>query len=145
MIWVVGLPWKLSGKESACNAGDVGVILGQEDFLEKGMATHSAILVGKSHAQRDHKRACGVTKELDMIQQLNTSSTQIISIIFWRLYWRRFPGEGNSYPSAILIGKSHAQRDHKRICGVTKELDMIQQLNTSTTQIISIISPSQGL
>ena len=27
--------------------------MGQEDFLEKGMATHSASLVGKSHAQRD--------------------------------------------------------------------------------------------
>ena len=28
------------GKESTCNAGD----LGQEDALEKGMATHSSIL-----------------------------------------------------------------------------------------------------
>jgi len=27
--------------------------MGQEDFLEKGMATHFASLVGKSHAQRD--------------------------------------------------------------------------------------------
>ena len=35
------------GKESACNAGDagdVGLISGQEDPLEKGMATHSSIL-----------------------------------------------------------------------------------------------------
>ena len=30
------------GKESACNAGDLGLILGQEDPLEKGMATHSS-------------------------------------------------------------------------------------------------------
>ena len=30
-------------KESACNAGDLGLILGQED-LEKGMATHSSVL-----------------------------------------------------------------------------------------------------
>ena len=36
----LGLPWWLSGKESACNAGD----LGQEDPLEKEMATHSSIL-----------------------------------------------------------------------------------------------------
>ena len=42
-----GLPWWLSGKESACNAGasgDVGLIPGQEDLLEKGMATQSSIL-----------------------------------------------------------------------------------------------------
>jgi len=38
----LGLPWWLS-KESAHNAGDLGLILG-EDPLEKGMATHSSIL-----------------------------------------------------------------------------------------------------
>ena len=32
------------GKESACNAGDPGLILGQEDLLEKEQATHSNIL-----------------------------------------------------------------------------------------------------
>ena len=32
------------GKESACDAGDVGQFLGQEDPLEEGMATHSSIL-----------------------------------------------------------------------------------------------------
>ena len=32
------------GKESACNVGDLGSILGWEDPLEKGMATHSSIL-----------------------------------------------------------------------------------------------------
>ena len=32
------------GKESTCNAGDLGSILGQEDPLEKEMAIHSSIL-----------------------------------------------------------------------------------------------------
>ena len=32
------------GKESACNVGDPGSILGWEDPLEKGMAIHSNIL-----------------------------------------------------------------------------------------------------
>ena len=32
------------GKESACSAGGSGSIHGQEDHLEKGMATHSSIL-----------------------------------------------------------------------------------------------------
>ena len=40
----LGLPWRLSGKESAYNAEDVGLISGQEDPLEKEMATHSSIL-----------------------------------------------------------------------------------------------------
>ena len=32
------------GKESACNAGDPGLIPGSGRSLEKGMATHSSIL-----------------------------------------------------------------------------------------------------
>ena len=42
----LGLPWWLTGKESACNAGDTDSVqfLGQEDPMEKGMATHSIIL-----------------------------------------------------------------------------------------------------
>ena len=42
----VGLPWWLSGKESACNAGDKETrvqSLGWEDPLKKEMATHSNI------------------------------------------------------------------------------------------------------
>ena len=38
------LPCGSDGKESACNTGDAGSTLGQEDLLEKGMATHSSIL-----------------------------------------------------------------------------------------------------
>ena len=37
-----GPPRKLSGKESACNPGDMSS-LGREDPLEKEMATHSSI------------------------------------------------------------------------------------------------------
>ena len=37
-------PGGSNGKESACNAGDQIPSLGQEDPLEKGMATHSSIL-----------------------------------------------------------------------------------------------------
>ena len=33
-----------AGKESTCNVGDLGSILGWEDLLEKGKATHSSIL-----------------------------------------------------------------------------------------------------
>ena len=40
----MGFPGSSTGKESACNAGDLGSILGWEDPLEKGTATHSSIL-----------------------------------------------------------------------------------------------------
>ena len=42
--YVSGLPGGSDGKESAYNAGDPGSILGREDPLEKGMATHFSIL-----------------------------------------------------------------------------------------------------
>ena len=39
-----GLSWLLSGKESACQAGNVGFIPGSKRSLEKQMTTHSSIL-----------------------------------------------------------------------------------------------------
>ena len=39
-----GFPGGSDGKESACIAGDLGLILGLEVPLEKGTATHSIIL-----------------------------------------------------------------------------------------------------
>ena len=41
------LPWWLSGKEPACNAGaagDISLIPGSGRYLEEGMATHPSIL-----------------------------------------------------------------------------------------------------
>ena len=40
----LGFPGGSAGKESVCNVGDLGSILGWEDPLEKGTATHSSIL-----------------------------------------------------------------------------------------------------
>ena len=37
-------PGGSDGKEFACNSGDLGLIPGSEDPLEKGMATHSSII-----------------------------------------------------------------------------------------------------
>ena len=46
-------PGGSDSKESICNAEETQVqSLGQEDPLQKGMATHSSILLGKSHRQR---------------------------------------------------------------------------------------------
>jgi len=42
--WLLRLLGGSDGKESACNAGDLGPSLGWEGPLEKGIATHSSIL-----------------------------------------------------------------------------------------------------
>ena len=42
-----GFPGDSDGKESACHAGDLGLILGWEDALGEGVATHSSTLAGK--------------------------------------------------------------------------------------------------
>ena len=39
-----GFPGGSDGKESACNAGEVGFVLGREYPLEKGMATQPGIV-----------------------------------------------------------------------------------------------------
>ena len=43
----LGFPDGSAGKESSCNAGDMGSIPGLGDSLEKEMATHSSILAWK--------------------------------------------------------------------------------------------------
>ena len=40
----MGFPGGSAGKEFAYNVGDLGLILGWEDPLENGIATHSSIL-----------------------------------------------------------------------------------------------------
>ena len=40
----MGFPGVSNGKESACNVGNLGLVLCQEDSLKKGMVTHSSIL-----------------------------------------------------------------------------------------------------
>ena len=44
---ISGLPWWISNKEYACNAGDWVQSLGLEDPLEKGMATPLVFLNGE--------------------------------------------------------------------------------------------------
>ena len=66
------LSWWLSGKESACKAGDAGLILGQEDPLEKEMATHSSILPDRGAWRAT---VLGIPKESDMNERLNNRQT----------------------------------------------------------------------
>ena len=62
-----GFPGSSNGKESAFNAGD----LGQEDPLEKGMATHSSILAWKiPRIEEPGGHSPWGREELDMTEQL---------------------------------------------------------------------------
>ena len=46
-IWLIGLPWWVSGKESTCQIGDIGLIPGLGRSPEKEVATLSSILAWK--------------------------------------------------------------------------------------------------
>ena len=48
----LGLPWCSDDKESACNARDLGSILGWENSLKKRMQHTPVFLPGKFHGQR---------------------------------------------------------------------------------------------
>ena len=60
----MGFPSGSDGKESACNAGDMGSIPGLEDPLEEGMATHFSVLAWRIPMDRRAWRATvhGVAK-----------------------------------------------------------------------------------
>ena len=55
-------PHSSVGKESACNAGDLGSIPGQEDPLEKEMATTPVFLPGEFHRGAWRATAHGVAR-----------------------------------------------------------------------------------
>ena len=44
---VEAFPGDSDGKQSACKEGDLGLIPGFDDSVEKGMTTHSSVLVQK--------------------------------------------------------------------------------------------------
>ena len=77
-FWVIfissnkwGFPGGSDSKESACNAGDLGLIPSQEDPLEKGMVTHCSILAWRISLTDDSPWGL---KESDMIEQIRIST-----------------------------------------------------------------------
>ena len=69
----MGFPGGSVDKESACNAGDLGLIPGLGGSLEKGMATH---LAGESHRQKSLEgySPWGL-KESDMTERITHTHT----------------------------------------------------------------------
>ena len=74
-IW--GLPGSSMVKNLPTNAGDVGLIPGGEDCLEKGMATHSSILAQRIPWTEASWSPWG-HKELDMTEQITLSLLHFI-------------------------------------------------------------------
>ena len=58
----LGFPSGSDGKESTCNAGDLGPSMGLEDPLEEGMATHSSILAWRIPWTEEPGGVHGVSK-----------------------------------------------------------------------------------
>ena len=76
---ILGLPWWLRCKESACNVGDPGSIPGWERSPGGGHGNPLLhFLPGKSHGQKSlvGNSAWG-GKELDMTEQLSTCSNHL--------------------------------------------------------------------
>ena len=73
-------------KESACNAGDLGLIPGWDDPLEVGMATHSSIVSGRISMDRGAWWAIvhGVSKKSDMTKHSIAPTKEEFQ--FW-LFW----------------------------------------------------------
>ena len=67
----MGLPGDSAVKESAAMKETRDQSLGQEDPLEKKMATHSCILAREFHRQRGLATVHGVAKESDTTERLN--------------------------------------------------------------------------
>ena len=93
IIYIHRLPWWISGKEPTCNARDPGSTLGQEDPLEKEMATHSSILAweipwteepGGLKSRGKVRIGHGlVTKQHQRIYIQITYHTFCVSILIW--------------------------------------------------------------
>ena len=82
----MGFPGGSDGKESACSERDLGSNPGLEDSLEKGLATHSSILVWRIPMDRGAWQATvhGVIKSRTQLSRLSTAHVNSqVSIQVW--------------------------------------------------------------
>ena len=82
------------GKESACNAGDQGLIPGSGRSLKKGMATHSSILVWRIPWTEEPGRLQSMGPQGDMTEQLKLTNTIVYTL-------RLTPWQMSGYQSDI--------------------------------------------
>ena len=79
---IYGFPGSSIGEVSTCSEGDSGLILGQADPLEKGMATHSSILAWEIPLTEEPGRLRSMgSQELDTIERLNYHLQNLVNIL----------------------------------------------------------------
>ena len=101
---VEGFPGDSDGKQSACKVGDLGLIPGFYDSMEKGMTTPSSVLAQKipwtekagglqSYSLWDHKQS-DVTERLTLFWELVRLRKQVVPqtlqnelILLTALFW----------------------------------------------------------
>ena len=91
-------------KNSPTKAGDEGLILGQEDPLEK--ETHSSILAWEIPWTEERARQATVhrvTKELDTTLWLNNNKC-----IIHKTHWIIFSNRGVPGPLKVILARTHA-------------------------------------
>ena len=94
---VLGLPWWLSGKESACQCRrhKFGP-WGRKDPLEKNMVTHFSILVRTSLVAQTVKRLPTMretwVQSLGQEDLLEKEMATHSSILAWKIAWMEEPG-----------------------------------------------------
>ena len=83
----MGFPGGSDGKESACIAGDLSSIPGQEDLLEKGMATHSCILhfLCDSAGKESTCNAGDLVQSLGWDEPLEMGKATHSRVLAWRI------------------------------------------------------------
>ena len=77
--FIMGLPGGSDGKESACNARDLGLIPGSGRPLEKAMATHSSILAQRIPWTGDLVGYCPWGRRVGQDRVTNTHGDCIIN------------------------------------------------------------------
>ena len=89
MCIIVGFPGGSDGKESACNAGDLGLIPGLGRSPGGG---HSNPFQYSCLENPHGQRSLAICKGLDSTERLSTAQYKVIERLKWRLrsYKRRF-------------------------------------------------------
>ena len=101
----MGFPGGSHGKESTCNAGDLGLIPGWEDLPEEGMGTDSSILAWRSPWTEEPGELYSPwgCKELDMTEQLSTAqNTSVLIKMYIGLFWLK-TSVAFFYKSVIMV------------------------------------------
>ena len=105
----MGFPGDSDGRESACNAGDLGSIPGWEDPLEEGLDNPLYCCLENPHGQRS---LAGYSpwgpRELDMTERLSTyfhGATKKQRIMLMLAKWRNDGFLGHLLSCAFTSGK----------------------------------------